>query len=90
MLTSIARLTVRRAASVRVSAIRAYSEGSTGSPRAGGERSGDSFTKREKAQEDLYVRQLEKEKLKALRDSLQKQREHLDELEAHLNDLEKK
>ncbi|MCJ1436838.1 hypothetical protein MMC27_006220 [Xylographa pallens] len=37
-------------------------EGSTGGTRAGGEAQGDSFTKREKANEDFYIRQQEKEK----------------------------
>ncbi|MCJ1401903.1 hypothetical protein MMC11_005120 [Xylographa trunciseda] len=37
-------------------------EGATGGTRAGGEAQGDSFSKREKANEDYYVRQKEKEK----------------------------
>lgn len=37
--------------------------------------------KREKAQEDLYIRQHEKEQLEALRESLKKQKEQLDTLE---------
>lgn len=42
-------------------------EGDTGAPRSGGQAQGDAFTKREKASEDYYVRQQEKEKLEALR-----------------------
>ncbi|KAK9487452.1 mitochondrial ATPase inhibitor, IATP-domain-containing protein [Lipomyces starkeyi] len=89
MLSSFTRVAVRSSTS-RLASIRFYSEGATGAPRPGGEKSADSFTKREKAQEDLYVRQVEAQKLKALRDALKKQREHLDDIEAHLDELEKK
>jgi len=75
--------------STRMTMVRSYTEGSTGAPRSGGEKSNDSFTKREKAQEDLYMRQKEKEKLNVLREALKKQREHLDTLESHINDLDK-
>ncbi|RPA80620.1 hypothetical protein BJ508DRAFT_307258 [Ascobolus immersus RN42] len=53
---------------------------------SGGSGSGDSFSKREKAQEEMYVRQAEREKLQALRAKLQKQREHLDELDKHIEE----
>ncbi|KAK7205678.1 mitochondrial ATPase inhibitor, IATP family protein [Myxozyma melibiosi] len=90
MISSVSRIAARRAPVARLFA-RAYSsEGATGSVRPGGEKSGDSFQKREAAQENLYVRQVEAEKLKALREALKKQREHLDTIENHLNDLEKK
>ncbi|KAK9237748.1 mitochondrial ATPase inhibitor, IATP-domain-containing protein [Lipomyces kononenkoae] len=89
MLSSVTRVAVRNSGA-RLASIRFYSEGATGAPRPGGEKQGDTFTKREKAQEDLYVRQLEAQKLKALRDALKKQREHLDDIEAHLDELEKK
>ncbi|KAK9373555.1 mitochondrial ATPase inhibitor, IATP-domain-containing protein [Lipomyces chichibuensis] len=89
MLSSVTRVALRSSSS-RLTSIRFYSEGATGAPRSGGEKSGDSFTKREKAQEDLYVRQVEAQKLKALREALKKQREHLDDIEAHLDELEKK
>ncbi|ONH66043.1 ATPase inhibitor, mitochondrial [Cyberlindnera fabianii] len=59
--------------------VRAYSEGSTGAPRPDG--SSDSFSKREKAQEDYYVKKHEKEQLAALRESLKKSKEQLSELE---------
>lgn len=42
-------------------------EGDSGSPRSGGSASSDSFTKREQASENLYVRQQEAEKLKQLK-----------------------
>ncbi|KAK9463402.1 ATPase [Lipomyces oligophaga] len=72
-------------------AVRCYApEGATGSVRSGGEKSSDSFNKREKANEDFFVRQVEAEKLKALREALKKQREHLDAIETHLDEIEKK
>ncbi len=42
------------------------------------------------AQENQYVQQAEKEKLAKLRESIKKQREHLDQVENQLKDLEKK
>ncbi|AOW02383.1 YALI0C05621p [Yarrowia lipolytica CLIB122] len=80
MLTRITTATVTRVPRV---AARFYSEGSTGSYR--GEGSGDSFTKREKAQEDLYVKQQEKEKLDALRKQLNKLKQDTADLEKHLD-----
>jgi len=67
------------------------SEGAAGSgfSRPGGERSGDSFTKRERAAEDFYIRQQEKSKLIELKAKLQQQRKHLDELEKHVDELAK-
>ncbi|KAK9465184.1 mitochondrial ATPase inhibitor, IATP-domain-containing protein [Lipomyces arxii] len=87
MLSNVVRVAIRRSPA-RLMAVRNYSEGATGAPR--GEQAGDSFTKREKAQEELYVRQLEKEKLQKLREALKKQREHLDVIESHIEELEKK
>ncbi|GFF53504.1 ATPase inhibitor, mitochondrial [Aspergillus udagawae] len=62
-------------------------EGDTGAPRAGGVQSGDSFTRREAAQESLYIHEKEKEKLAALKRKLQEQQEHLDELGRHIDEL---
>ncbi|KAI9817236.1 MAG: hypothetical protein M1827_001349 [Pycnora praestabilis] len=72
-----------------ITSIRGMAEGSTGGSRAGGEASGDAFTKREKANEDFYVKQKEKEKLLLLKKKLQEQRAHLDELDKHIEDLTK-
>ncbi|KAJ5888189.1 hypothetical protein N7495_008230 [Penicillium taxi] len=58
-------------------------EGDTGAPRS----SGDSFTKREAAQEALYIREKELEKLRTLKAKIGDQRKHLDELEAHIEAL---
>ncbi|KAI5305339.1 hypothetical protein KEM56_004677 [Ascosphaera pollenicola] len=59
-------------------------DGDTGAPRNTGSRSGDAWTQKEAAQENLYVRQKEMEKLAALKEKLQQQRAHLDELEEHM------
>ncbi|PGH05827.1 hypothetical protein AJ80_08275 [Polytolypa hystricis UAMH7299] len=64
-------------------------EGDTGAPRSAGMKSGDVWTKKESAQENLFVRQKEMEKLKVLKEKLQKQRQHLDELDAHIDALTK-
>ncbi|KAI9706006.1 MAG: hypothetical protein M1836_005412 [Candelina mexicana] len=63
--------------------------GETGGIRSGGEAAADSFSKREKAGEDFYVKQKEKEKLMALKDKLRQQRTHLDELDKHIDELTK-
>ncbi|KAG5361060.1 ATPase inhibitor [Yarrowia sp. B02] len=80
MLSRISTATVTRVPRV---AARFYSEGSAGSFR--GEGQGDSFTKREKAQEDYYVKQQEKEKLEALREQLAKLKQDTADLEKHLD-----
>ncbi|KAF3483881.1 uncharacterized protein GIQ15_03205 [Arthroderma uncinatum] len=64
-------------------------EGSTGAPRAGGVQSGDAWTKKESAEENLYVKRKETEKLLALKEKLKQQRAHLDELDAHIDELTK-
>ena len=61
--TSSIRQTTR---SLSMSAVRA-AEGSTGAPRSGGAAQGDSFTKREQANEDYYVKQQERQKLEQLK-----------------------
>ncbi|BGP43406.1 ATPase inhibitor [Rhodotorula kratochvilovae] len=50
--------------------------------------SNDSFKKREKGQEDAYVRDTEREKLKALRKSIEASKAHLAELEKSHGELE--
>jgi len=62
-------------------------EGDTGAPRSGGMQSGDSWTKKESAQENMFVKQKEMEKLRILKEKLKKQRQHLDELDAHIDAL---
>ncbi|CUS12098.1 unnamed protein product [Tuber aestivum] len=81
------RTTIARTFRVnRIVTLRSYTEGATGSgiTRPGGEAAGDAFTKREKANEDLYVRAQEKAKLLQLKEKLANQRKHLDELDAHM------
>ncbi|KZF22102.1 hypothetical protein L228DRAFT_261322 [Xylona heveae TC161] len=72
-----------------LTSVRTMAEGATGSgaSRPGGEHSGDAFSRREKANEDYYVRQKEKEKLLGLKEKLAAQRKHLDELDRHIDEL---
>ncbi|KAK2790336.1 hypothetical protein FQN52_005604 [Onygenales sp. PD_12] len=49
----------------------------------------DSWTKKEAAQESMYIRQKELEKLKDLKKKLEAQRKHLNELDAHIDALTK-
>ncbi|KAI5781799.1 mitochondrial ATPase inhibitor, IATP-domain-containing protein [Geopyxis carbonaria] len=85
--TSITRSTALYKLTPIMSVRYTSSEGAAGSgfSRPGGQHSGDSFTKREKAAEDLYVRQMEKQKLKELKIKLQQQRKHLDDLDKHIS-----
>ncbi|SCU92916.1 LANO_0E02520g1_1 [Lachancea nothofagi CBS 11611] len=64
-------------------ASRFYSEGSVGSPRNNG--SEDSFTKRERAQEEYYIRQHEKDQLAQLRKKVQEQEKKIEHLEDKIN-----
>ncbi|KAJ5234916.1 uncharacterized protein N7469_004084 [Penicillium citrinum] len=64
-------------------------EGDTGAPRSGGAASSDSFTKREAAQESMYIREKELEKLHNLKKKIGDQRNHLNELEEHIDKLTK-
>ncbi|OGM40121.1 mitochondrial ATPase inhibitor [Aspergillus bombycis] len=63
--------------------------GDTGAPRPGGAAHADQFTKREAAQENLYIHEKELEKLLALRNKVKEQRKHLDELDKHIEELTK-
>lgn len=62
---------------------RTYSEGAVGS-------GSQAFNKREKAEEDLYVREHEQEQLKKLRDSLAQIKEQTSQLESQIKNIEKK
>ncbi|KAJ9294648.1 hypothetical protein DTO271G3_6568 [Paecilomyces variotii] len=62
-------------------------EGDLGAPRKGGSQQEDTFSRREAAQENLYVREKEMEKLRALKAKLKEQRAHLDELDKHIDEL---
>ncbi|KAL9030855.1 MAG: hypothetical protein Q9196_001054 [Gyalolechia fulgens] len=59
-------------------------EGDTGGVRSGGQAQGDAFSKREAANEDLYVRQKEMEKLAALKKKIEEHKKHLEELEKNV------
>ncbi|KAF2268336.1 hypothetical protein CC78DRAFT_613527 [Lojkania enalia] len=70
---------------------RAMAGGDTGSgfSRPTGERGGDSFTKREHAAEEMYIRQEEMAKLKAIKEKLKQQKQHIEELEKHIDEVTK-
>ncbi|GMG22844.1 unnamed protein product [Ambrosiozyma monospora] len=59
------------------------SEGATGATRPSS--SSDAFTKREKAQEDLYVKKHEADQLAKLKADLEKHKKELEELEKQIN-----
>ncbi|KAL1611969.1 ATPase inhibitor [Paraconiothyrium brasiliense] len=69
--------------------MRAMSAGDTGSgsSRSGGIRSGDAFTKRETAAEEMYIRQEERARLLAIRQKLQQQQKHIEELTKHIDEV---
>lgn len=63
--------------------------GDTGAPRSGGSAQGDSFTRREEASENLYIRQQEKAKLDALKKKLSETEKELEQHKKEIADLEK-
>ncbi|CAN6619539.1 F(1)-ATPase inhibitor IF(1), mitochondrial [Trichomonascus vanleenenianus] len=88
MISSIARRAILSKPAFNMGAVRAYTEGATGAPRP--EQGGsDAFNKRERAQEDYYVRQHEAEKLKALREELQKAKEERQKSDDNIEKLNK-
>ncbi|KAF2471088.1 uncharacterized protein BDR25DRAFT_224391 [Lindgomyces ingoldianus] len=91
MLRSTIIKTARPLASRRLlsTSARLMGSGDTGSgfSRPSGERGGDAFTKRETAAEEMYIRQEEKAKLRAIKAKLQEQKKHIEELEKHMSDL---
>lgn len=66
---------------------RFYAEGDLGAPRSSGS---DSFNKREKANEDYYVREHEKQKLQQLREEITRKEKELHELKQDAQDLHNK
>lgn len=68
-------------------AARFYSEGATGSPRASG--SEDTFLKRERAQEDYFIKKHEKDQLAHLKEQLKQQQKKIDSLEEKLENITK-
>ncbi|MCJ1240411.1 hypothetical protein MMC14_008413 [Varicellaria rhodocarpa] len=63
--------------------------GDTGATRSGGVAQSDSINKREKANEDMYVRQQEREKLMQMKEKLLEQQKHLKDLDKQIADLGK-
>ncbi|KAJ5473144.1 hypothetical protein N7475_002710 [Penicillium sp. IBT 31633x] len=69
---------------------RAMAAGDLGAPKSRGFMAEkDSFAKREAAQEAMYIRQQELDKVHRLRQKLKEQRKHMDELDKHLDDFSK-
>ncbi|KAI4155809.1 MAG: hypothetical protein LQ340_000742 [Diploschistes diacapsis] len=62
-------------------------EGATGATRAGGAASSDSFSKREKANEDMAIKNREREKLMALKAKVEAQQKHLKDLSDHIDQM---
>ncbi|POY73102.1 hypothetical protein BMF94_3940 [Rhodotorula taiwanensis] len=87
MLTSTLRLSARRVAVAQRSAAFSTSlrVSSEGAPTGHGQ---TSFNKREKAEEERYVRDAEMEKLKSLRKSIEASKARLQELEGQHKELE--
>ncbi|KAJ5649515.1 uncharacterized protein N7484_003238, partial [Penicillium longicatenatum] len=62
--------------------------GDVGSPKARGFMAEkDQFTRREAANEGMYIHELEKEKIELLRKKLKEQRKHNEELDKHLYEI---
>ncbi|GAM82024.1 hypothetical protein ANO11243_000030 [Dothideomycetidae sp. 11243] len=64
--------------------------GDTGAPRSGGSAQSDSFTKREEASENLYIKQQEAQKLKSLKAKIAQQEKELEQHKKDAAELEGK
>ena len=67
---------------------RRMAEGDTGSIRSGGQRSADAWSKREKASEDMYIYEREKEIMALMKEKIAKQTEQLAKDQAILSAME--
>ncbi|KAK5075205.1 ATPase inhibitor [Lithohypha guttulata] len=86
--TSAFKLNRASSRSFSAAALR-QAEGDVGGTRFGGSAASDSFNKREQASENKFIREREKEALKALKEKLKAQRAHLDDLDKHIDELER-
>lgn len=70
------------------SSARTLAVGDTGSgfSRAQGERAGDTWTRREHANEEMWIRNEERNRLLSLKERMARREEHMDELERHIDD----
>ncbi|KAK0508875.1 hypothetical protein JMJ35_008246 [Cladonia borealis] len=59
-------------------------EGDTGATRSGGAAQGDAFSKRERASEDMAIREMEMQKLREMKAKIADHKKHLDELEKNM------
>ena len=62
-------------------------EGDTGSMRSGGQRHADTWSRREKALEDMYIKEREKEIMLLMRDKIAEQQKQLDKDRLLLNQM---
>ena len=62
--------------------------GDTGSVRSGGERSADTWSKREKAAEDMYIKDREKQIMQILKERIREQQLQIDRDQKLLNEME--
>ncbi|KAK3202009.1 hypothetical protein GRF29_164g1406021 [Pseudopithomyces chartarum] len=69
--------------------VMAGGDAGSGASRPGGSRSGDAFTKREAAAEEMYIKQEERAKLLAIREKLRQQQQHIEELTRHIDEVTK-
>lgn len=69
-------------------AARRMREGDTGSVRSGGERAADTWSKREKAAEDMYIKEREKVIMQLLKEKIAQQETQLQKDRAILNAME--
>lgn len=72
-----------------MSSIRA-AEGDTGAPRTGGAAQSDAFTKREKSNEDFYVKEQEKKKLEELKKKIADKEADLAKDRQEVEDMQKR
>lgn len=84
----VARPSVARSLRLQ-QAIRSYADSSSNGPIGSGG-SDNNFAKREKANEDYFVRQHEKEQLQRLRQQLKQHQDEVDTIKSKIDSLSKK
>ncbi|KAL2023202.1 hypothetical protein VTK56DRAFT_3325 [Thermocarpiscus australiensis] len=86
-ITKLARRALLSRATFSTTA-RAMSAGDTGAPpKTGGQ--GDAFQRRERASEDMAIRQRERERLLELKRKLAEQQAHIQKLSDHIDEITK-
>jgi len=91
--TLLARSSIRTAATTRTftTGRALMTDGATGSgaSRVGGQAAGDAFTKREKAAEEMWIKEEEKRKLRELHDKLKEQKDHIEKMQTDIETMMK-